>query len=113
MRSCSNEPSTSNFSISPSSVTINETVYFNGSLSTDSDGRIVNWEWNFGDGNTSTLQNPTHTYASDGTYTVTLYATSPKGTSTYTGTVVILAGVLDSFTAGTSSPSPGTNPQVM
>lgn len=33
---------------------------------------IVNWEWDFGDGNTSTLPNPLHTYADTGKYDVTL-----------------------------------------
>ena len=33
---------------------------------------VYNIEWDFGDGNTSTLENPTHTYAQAGTYTVTL-----------------------------------------
>lgn len=33
---------------------------------------ISEWEWNFGDGNVSTLRNPTHTYAAPGSYTVTL-----------------------------------------
>jgi hypothetical protein len=32
----------------------------------------TNWHWDFGDGNTSTLQNPTHQYAGYGLYTVTL-----------------------------------------
>lgn len=32
----------------------------------------TSWAWDFGDGNTSTLENPTHTYAQNGTYTVTL-----------------------------------------
>jgi len=32
------------------------------------------WRWNFGDGNTSSLQNPTHTYATGGTYTISLIA---------------------------------------
>lgn len=40
------------------------------------------WLWNFGDGNTSTQQNPTHTYANPGTYTVTLTTTNPLGTDT-------------------------------
>ncbi|MCG2811857.1 MAG: PKD domain-containing protein [Candidatus Aminicenantes bacterium] len=72
---------TSNFSISPSSVTINETVYFNGSLSTDSDGRIVNWEWNFGDGNSSRGEKTTHAYTKAGTYSVTLKVTDNDGGS--------------------------------
>jgi len=40
--------------------------------STISSGTITSWNWNFGDGNTSTLQNPTHTYNTDGTYAVQL-----------------------------------------
>jgi PKD repeat protein len=40
------------------------------------------WLWNFGDGNTSFQQNPCHTYATDGTYTVTLTATNSNGSNT-------------------------------
>ena len=40
---------------------------------------MVNWSWDFGDGNGSTAQNPSHTYAADGTYTVTLTATDDDG----------------------------------
>lgn len=47
--------------------------------STDSDGIIVGWSWDFGDGSTSTVQNPSHTYAADGTYTVTLTVTDDQG----------------------------------
>lgn len=39
----------------------------------------VSYEWSFGDGNTSTLQNPSHTYAASGTYTVRLISTSSLG----------------------------------
>ncbi len=42
----------------------------------------TSWLWDFGDGNTSTLENPTHTYASSGTYTVTLTSTNPFGNDT-------------------------------
>ncbi len=37
-----------------------------------SSGTITTWFWDFGDGNTSNLQNPTHTYSAAGTYTVCL-----------------------------------------
>lgn len=36
-------------------------------LSSDSDGSVTSWSWNFGDGSTSTAQNPAHSYASAGT----------------------------------------------
>lgn len=49
--------------------------------STAANGIIGGWNWNFGDGNTSTLQNPTHTYAGPGTYDVTLIAATTAGCS--------------------------------
>lgn len=39
---------------------------------TDTSNFANSWSWNFGDGGTSTVQNPTHTYANNGTYDVTL-----------------------------------------
>ena len=47
--------------------------------STDPDGTVESWLWDFGDGNTSTEQNPTHTYAADGTYTVNLTVWDNEG----------------------------------
>lgn len=48
------------------------------------------WSWAFGDGGTSTQQNPTHQYASDGSYTATLTVTDSKGqTDTDTASVTI------------------------
>lgn len=48
-------------------------------ISTPNSGVITGWAWDFGDGGTSTLQNPTHTYAAAGTYNVTLVVTTDKG----------------------------------
>ena len=41
----------------------------------------TSWSWDFGDGATSTQQNPVHSYATNGTYTVTLTATNPAGST--------------------------------
>lgn len=48
-------------------------------LSTTPTGTITNWEWDFGDGTTSTQRNPSHTYTNTGFYTVTLIVTSSTG----------------------------------
>ncbi len=44
-----------------------------------SPGNVTGWSWDFGDGATSTLKNPTHTYAASGYYNVTLTVTSQVG----------------------------------
>ena len=54
------------------------TVSFNDQ-STAPDSSIVDWLWEFGDGHESTAQNPTHTYANVGTYTVRLTVTDNGG----------------------------------
>lgn len=49
--------------------------------SIDHDGHIVSRNWDFGDGTSSTATHPTKTWATDGTYTVTLTAIDDKGAS--------------------------------
>jgi len=62
--------------------TANKTTTCNGVVSfTDlSENLPTYWFWDFGDGNTSFVQNPTHTYTSDGTYTVSLVCSNANGT---------------------------------
>jgi len=48
-------------------------------LSTTPTGSIVSWDWDFGDGATSSQRNPSHTYTNTGFYTVTLTVTSSTG----------------------------------
>ena len=61
--------------------------------STDSDGSVVSWFWDFGDGGTSTAQNPEHRYRSPGSYPVTLTVTDDgEETGSITKTVDILGG---------------------
>jgi parallel beta-helix repeat protein len=61
------------FEYSPPSPTDLQTVTFNDK-SSDVDGFIISWFWNFGDGITSTAQNPVHQYSDNGLYIVTLSA---------------------------------------
>ena len=59
---------------------------------------IVNWSWNFGDGSTSNLQNPTHTYTTSGTFDVSLTVTDLDGCSrtlTKTNYVNTISGAFD------------------
>ncbi len=55
-----------------------------------STGVIGAWSWDFGDGNSSTAQDPPHTYLTPGTYTVALTTTGPGGSTTETKTDLIV-----------------------
>ena len=64
------------------------TVNFTGSGSSDSDGTISSYAWDFGDGGTSTLADPSYTYNTAGNYTAQLVVTDDGGL-TDTATVAI------------------------
>jgi hypothetical protein len=61
---------------------VDDTIAFDGSLSTDPDGTITSYAWDFGDTGTSTDQHPSHQYTIDGIYTVSLMATNSNGNHT-------------------------------
>ncbi|WP_305891097.1 PGF-pre-PGF domain-containing protein [Methanolobus chelungpuianus] len=72
------------------------------------------WAWNFGDGATSSVQNPSHTYTSAGTYTVSLNALNAGGYNISTQTVYITVAPGSSGSSGSStrvSVSPGQPPE--
>ncbi|TLZ45671.1 MAG: PKD domain-containing protein [Gammaproteobacteria bacterium] len=79
---------TANFTYSASGLTVNFT-----DTSTDSGGSIGMHSWNFDDGNTSTAANPSHTYASAGTYSVseTVYDSVNNRSSTKTLSITVTA----------------------
>lgn len=59
-------------------------------ISTSNIGSVASWAWTFGDGTTSTLQNPTHTYANNGVYSVSLTITDNSGcTNSFTKDITI------------------------
>lgn len=73
---------TANFTVKPSRQKVDLPVSFIDT-STPGHGGNVAWLWDFGDGNTSTKQHPTHIYTAKGVYTITLTVTGgdPAGTT--------------------------------
>ncbi len=67
-----------NFSWTPHVPAPSASVFFTD-MSHNEDGSIVNWTWDFGDGNTSSMENPTHSYAEAGEYIVRLTVTDTDG----------------------------------
>lgn len=77
----------------------NETIQFQNT-STISAGTITGYQWIFGDGTTSTLENPSHAFSTPGTYTVTLIAVSNYGCiDSVSMTITIFALPTTQFTA--------------
>lgn len=62
-----------------------------------SSGRVDSWSWDFGDGATSDLQNPSHVYARPGRYVVSLTVTNANGASTLGGPEPIRVGTTASL----------------
>ncbi len=83
---------TADFSYSPSAPSTQDVILFIDA-STDNDGAIVSWSWNFGDGTTSTTQHPTHQYVDNGTYTVTLTVTDDDGVTNETSQQIVVSNV--------------------
>ena len=82
-----NNPPTADFSYSADGLTVDLT-----DQSRDPGGSIAAWQWDFGDGNSSDVQNPSHTYAADGVYEVSLTVTDNEGATDTTVQQVTVSG---------------------
>jgi PKD repeat protein len=95
-----NHPPTAGFA---SSCTSDFTCTFTDQ-STDQDGSVVSYRWDFGDGQVSDGRNPEHTFALEGTYLVKLTVTDNEGqTTSFTSQVAVPAPVFD-FTVSCTGP---------
>ena len=88
------------FNVEPRTPLFSEMIYFN-STSYDNDGVIVNWSWNFGDGNTSFEENTSHQYGKPGYYLVCLSVTDDTGLSNSTHkSIAVVDGLLLNYLSG-------------
>jgi thermitase len=99
---------TAAFSGTPTSGTAPLGVAF----SDQSSGSPTSWSWNFGDGGSSTAQNPSHTYTVAGSYTVSLRVSNSSGSDTEvkTGYISVSAGGSAPVAAFSGTPLSGTAP---
>ena len=84
------------------------TIHFTDTSSQDSS--ITHWYWDFGDGSNSTIQNPAHTYTTNGAYAVSLTVSDPycRNTTTVTDSVVVGQPIANFTASPTTSVVPAT-----
>lgn len=87
------QPPVAAFTASPTSITEGDSVQFTD----QSTNAPTEWLWDFGDGSTSTTQNPSHSYSTAGSYEVTLTVSNNAGSDSETksGYIAVITGVTD------------------
>ena len=87
-----NNTNTTAAAVADFTISGNNSYTFNTVTFTNASTNAATYSWDFGDGGTSTLKDPTHTYTASGTFTVTLRALNSAGTANVvTKTVVVIA----------------------
>jgi len=100
-----NQPPVASFSYSPQNPVVNETITFDASASTDPDGNITSYEWDFGDGNVTNTTHEilNHSYSEAGSYEVTLTVTDDDGVTNSTTKEITVYPPVAIFDTGTPS----------
>ena len=98
----SNQPPTAAVSANPTSGTAPLAVGFNGSGSSDPDGTIASYAWNFGDGATGTGATVSHTYNAPGTFTTILTVTDNGSATSTAPTVIVVSSASTQINAPTN-----------
>jgi PKD repeat protein len=103
-------PPSPSFTFTPAKPLAGQSVSFDGSASTDPDGTITSYAWDFGDGGTGTGSTRAHTYAAYGTYAVRLTVVDSDGFSaSTTKSVRIHAVPTAAFSFAPAKPLAGTS----
>lgn len=84
-----------NFSVDVRNPEVGRAVNFTDLSATDEAGGIRTWAWDFGDGETSTLQNPTHIYRRAGVYSVSLSIMTDTRAETRTLDALVTVGTIE------------------
>ena len=108
-----NLPPVASFTATPSTAAVGAPIVFSAAASSDPDGTVVGYAWDFGDGTTGAGVSATKSYAAAGTYTVTLTVTDNLGATASTTHIVTINPVnqppVANFSA-TPSPAPVGTP---
>ncbi len=91
---------------------VGNTVAFTDATTHSSNATLSNWSWNFGDGGTSSLQNPTHVYGTSGTFNVTLIVGSNTNCND-TIVIPVTINALPTANAGANQTVCGNNATVV
>ncbi len=97
-----NQPPIASFTYSPQNPVVSEEIIFDASSSTDPDGKIISYEWEFGDGNiTNTTEKIiTHSYSSANDYTMNLTVTDDDDAKNSTSKVITISELGNIFDTG-------------
>jgi hypothetical protein len=99
-----NRPPIASFAYSPENPVVNQAVTFDASNSTDSDGTITSYEWDFGDGTNGTGEIITYSYSSAGDFVVNLTVTDDDGVTNSTSKLITVSE-LERFIFDTGAPA--------
>lgn len=87
------DPPVASFSVPSATIPVNSVMLFND---TSTNGP-AQWSWNFGDGTTSSVQNPPHAFSAPGNYQVQLTVTNAGGSDTFTQTIRVIDPPIANF----------------
>ena len=111
-----NIPPVASFTFSPAmAISIGQAVSFDASASSDPDGSIARYEWDFGDGTTASGVTVSHTYIRAGNYVVTLTVTDNQGAANSVSRTVTVSEAVVTATRIISTPAvlPGSTFRVI
>ncbi|SEO66465.1 PKD repeat-containing protein [Halorientalis persicus] len=100
-----NDPPMPSLTASSTTVEPEQSITFDGAGSSDPDGSIISYEWDFGDGTTATGQQVTHAYADSGSYAATLTVTDDDGATASNSVSITVQG--DDSLIASAAGSPG------